>query len=398
MGEGGQGSRHQAGVGIRNLRVTRVGAVDLARLLAGCCAAIACSLGPAAAQEAATERSAPLSAESVPSSAGKIPSFAELEAAGAVIGEVRVDSDNIFDLADEKENALLYRAANALHIQTRGSVIRGQLLFKPGERVSVRVIEETERLMRSNRIFYDVSIVPVAYHDGVVDIEVRTRDTWTLEPGVSASRQGGTNRRGATLRDTNVLGTGVLAGVERSYDADRTTTTYRITQPRAFDGWTTIDYSLARLSDGETRALSVVRPFYALDTRWAAGLSGAKDNRIDSLYSNGTRVAQFRHRQDNAEAFGGWSEGLVDGWAQRYSLGVTYHNDSYSVEPDLPAPGQLPSDDTLTAPFFRYEIVEDGYEKVKNRDLIERPEYFAMGFQGHVQLGRASTGLGSTQN
>src|SRR2546428_13410175 len=224
MGEGGEGSRHQAGVGI---------IADLARLLAGCCAAIACSLGPAAAEEPAADPKAPPSAESVASSTGKIPSFAELEAAGAVIGEVRIDNRNIFDLEDPKENGVLYRAANFLHIQTRASVIRRQLLFKPGERVSVRLIEETERLMRSSRILYDISIAPVAYHDGVVDIEVRTRDTWTLEPGVSASRQAGTNRRGATLRDTNVLGTGVLAGAERSYDADRTTRQDRVTQPRA---------------------------------------------------------------------------------------------------------------------------------------------------------------------
>src|SRR5882672_9511536 len=148
MGEGREGSRHQAGVGI---------ITDLARLLAGCCAAIACSLGPASAQEPATEP--PLPAESSPFSTVKIPSFAELEAAGAVIGEVRIDNGNIFDLSNEKENGILYRAANAIHIRTRAAVVRRQLLFKPGERVSVRLVEETERLMRSNRIFYDVSIV-----------------------------------------------------------------------------------------------------------------------------------------------------------------------------------------------------------------------------------------------
>jgi len=42
--------------------------------------------------------------------------------------------------------------------------------------------------------------------------------------------------------------------------------------------------------------------------------------------------------------------------------------------------------------------VHDNYEKVKNRDLIERPEYFAMGTQSNIQLGRSLTGLGSTQN
>ena len=377
MGEGREGSRHQAGVGI---------ITDLARLLAGCCAAIACSLGPAAAQEPA---------------AGKIPSFAELEAAGAVIGEVRIDNRNIFDLTDEKENGVLYRAANAIHIQTRAWVVRRQLLFKPGERVSVRLIEETERLMRSNRIFYDVSIAPVAYRDGVVDIEVRTRDTWTLEPGVSASRAGGVNKTGWSVRDTNALGTGVLIGANRSTDADRSTTLYRVSLPHAFDGWTAIDYSHSRLSDGQSNAMSIARPFYALDTRWAAGLSTSTDTRIDSLFSNGAKVAQFRHSQESAEAFGGWSAGLVNHWTHRYSAGLSYLKDTYKDEPPLPAPApplQIPPDETLVSPFFRYELVHDNYEKVKNRDLIERPEYFAMGTQASVRLGRALSGLGSTQN
>jgi hypothetical protein len=379
----------------------RVGAAELAGLLAGCCAAIACSLGPATAQEPAAEPKAPLSSESVASSAGKIPSFAELEAAGAVIGEVRIDNRNIFDLADEKENGILYRAANALHIQTRASVIRRQLLFKPGERVSVRLIEETERLMRSNRIFYDVSIVPVGYRDGVVDIEVRTRDTWTLEPGVSASRAGGVNKTGWSVRDTNALGTGVLIGANRSTDADRSTTLYRVSLPHAFDGWTAIDYSHSRLSDGQSNAMSIARPFYALDTRWAAGFSTSTDTRIDSLFSNGAKVAQFRHSQESAEAFGGWSAGLVNQWTHRYSVGLSYQKDTYNEEPDLPAPVpplQIPPDQTLVSPFFRYELVRDNYEKVKNRDLIERPEYFAMGTQSSIQLGRSLTGLGSTQN
>ena len=389
MGEGREGRRHQAGVG-----------TILARLLAGCCAALVCSLGPASAQEPATEQKTPLPAESPPPSAVKIPSFAELEAAGAVIGEVRIDNGNIFDPANEKENGILYRAANAIHIRTRAAVVRRQLLFKPGERVSVRLIEETERLMRSNRIFYDVGIVPVGYHDGVVDIEVRTRDTWTLEPGASASRAGGVNKTGFTLRDTNAFGTGILIGASRSSDADRSAITYKISQPHAFDGWTAIDYSHSQLSDGQSNAISIVRPFYAMDTRWAAGFSASTDTRIDSVFKDAKKVSQDRHRQETAEAFGGWSEGLVDGWTQRYSVGLSYLKDTfYKVEPDVPPPPDpFPPDQTLAAPFFRYELVQDDYEKVKNRDLIERPEYFAMGTQASARLGRALTGLGSTQN
>jgi len=377
----------------------RAGAADLARLLAGCCAAIACSLGPAAAQEPATEQKVPLSAEPAPASAGRIPSFAELEAAGAVIGEVRIDNRNIFDLTDEKENGILYRAANAIHIRTQDWVVRRQPLFRPGERVSVRLIEETERLMRSNRFFYDVSITPVGYRDGVVDIEISTRDTWTLEPGASASRAGGVNKSGWSVRDTNAFGTGILIGANRTSDADRSGITYKVSQPHAFDGWTAIDYSHSQLSDGQSNAISIVRPFYAMDTRWAAGFSTSTDTRIESQFIDAVKVAQYRHRQDSAEAFGGWSGGLVDGWAHRYSVGLSYLKDTYKVEPDLlPPPDPFPQDQTLVAPFFRYELMHDSYEKVKNRDLIERPEYFLMGTQSKVQLGRSLTGLGSTQN
>ena len=59
---------------------------------------------------------------------------------------------------------------------------------------------------------------------------------------------------------------------------------------------------------------------------------------------------------------------------------------------------QPPPDQRLTAPYFRYEVIEDNFQKLKNRDLIERPEYIPMGFQSTVQIGNALSILGSTNN
>ena len=363
-----------------------------------CCLALAvCASGPAAAQENPPQEKPPPLPAAAPDTAGKIPSFAELEAAGAVIGEIRVITNNIFDLQKPRERTSFYRAANALHIQTWPSVIQDKLLFKSGERVSVHVMEETERLLRSNRFLYDVSIVPVAYHDGVVDIEVRTRDTWTLQPGLSASRSGGSNRTNVGFTETNALGSGILVGVNRVSDADRTGTQYQVSDPHAFDGWTAINYSLTQLSDGENRTISVNRPFYALDTRWAGGIRTVQDTRIDSLFENGSTNAQFRHRQDSVDAFGGLSEGRVGDWVQRYSVGLNYQKHAYSAEGGLQAPSQLPPDQTLATPYFRYEVVQDAYEKYKNLDLIERAEYLVIGLQSSAQLGRSLAALGSTQ-
>jgi len=327
-----------------------------------------------------------------------VPSFADLEATGARVGEIRVLNNNVFDTEDPKENKLLFRWANALHIRTRPGVIDRALLFKTGDPLSVRLIDETERVLRSSRYLYDVQIRPVAYHDGVVDIEVATRDTWSLDPGVSVGRSGGANSSGIHLKEYNLLGTGTAVSIDRSTSVDRSSNEFKFANDRAFGTWMSLSYAHASNSDGRTDAVSVARPFYALDERWAAGIKASKDDRIDAVYNAGNVVSQYRHRQSLAEVFGGWSQGLVDGWVQRYSLGVGLQDDAYSPQPGLTAPAQLPLDEKLVAPFVRVELIEDRFEKLLNRNLIGRPEFFALGLASTVQLGWASTGLGSSHD
>lgn len=350
----------------------------------GGCAAFFCLCLPAGAEETKSESA--------------FPSFAELQAAGAVIGEIRIVNDDIFDVNDPKEDNFLFRLANALHIRTRQSVIRRTLLFHSGELVSVQKVEESERLLRANRYIYDVTFRPVAWHDGVVDIEVETRDTWSLAPGFNFSRAGGSNSTGLSLKEYNLLGTGTTLGYAQSSDADRKGTEFQISQNHLFDGWTQIDLRLANYDDGKRESIAVGRPFYALDTRWAAGTSAGHDERIESIYQAGTVIGQYRHRQDTGEVYGGWSQGLVDGWTQRYSVGVDYQADSYTIDPTLLPPAAVPADQTLVSPFLRYEVIEDNYERLKNRDKIQRPEFFAMGFASMLQVGRALGGLGSTRD
>ena len=327
-----------------------------------------------------------------------VPSFAELEAAGARIGEIHIVTNDIFDTADPREDKLLFRWANALHIRTRREVIERALLFKPGEPLSVRLIDETERVLRSTRYLYDVQFRPVAWHDGVVDIEVATRDTWTLDPGVSAGRSGGSNTSGIHLKEYNLLGTGTSVSYAHSNSVDRSGNEFAFSNERAFGTRTAIDYSIAHNSDGRRDAVSVVRPFYALDARWAAGVTASNDDRIDAVYNAGDVVGQYRHHEKLAEVFGGWSTGLVDGWVRRYSLGVSLQEDVFAPEPGLSAPARLPPGEKLVAPFVRFELIEDRFETKRNRNLIGRPEFFELGLASTVQLGWASTGLGSSHD
>ncbi|MFO1265793.1 MAG: hypothetical protein U1F25_18225 [Rubrivivax sp.] len=326
----------------------------------------------------------------------RLPSFAELEAAGATFGEIRIAARDIFDLSDPKEDYRLFRLANALHIQTRPGVIERALLFKSGDPVSVRLIEETERLLRSNRYLYEVQFRVLAVHDGVADVEVATRDTWSLDIGGSVGRQGGANSSGVQIHEYNLLGTGVSVSLGRSRTVDRSGTELQLANPRALGTWTSIAWSRAHNSDGNREAASVVHPFYALDTHWAAGASFTKDDRIDSVYSAGKIASQYRHRLKQGEVFGGWSEGLVDGWVNRFSAGLTLQDDAYAAEPGLAAPAAMPGSQRLAGPFLRWELIEDRYEREFNRNLIGRPEFFALGWASSVQLGWAAPGLGSS--
>jgi hypothetical protein len=338
-------------------------------------------------------------ARAVAQDGGPPPSdFAALEAAGVRIGAIRVRTEDVFDLSDERENRALYRLANTLHRRTRAEVIERALLFKTGDRVDARVIEETERLLRARRYLYDVRIRALEPSDGVVDIEVTTRDTWTLEVGTSVSRAGGANATGISIADYNLFGTGATLALGRSNNVDRSSTAITYFDERAFGTWLRLGVSHASNSDGHRNSVTVLRPFYALDARWAGGVSGVKDNRIDSVYTGGTLTSQYRVRQASAEAFVGWSPGLRNGWVQRYSAGLQLLDDAFSPEPGLAAPPELPPDRRLRAPFVRWELIEDRVERERNHNLIGRPEFFPLGWASSVQAGYTLRALGSTQD
>ena len=327
------------------------------------------------------------------------PDFAELEAAGLRIGKIHIIASNIFNTSDQREDKFLFQWANALHIQTHPDVIERALLFKTGDIISVRRIEETERLLRANRYLYDAQFRPINYrNNGVVDIEVTTKDTWSLDPGISISRAGGANSSGIKINEFNALGTGTSISLSRSINVDRSSNAFQFSNARAFGTLAAVSLEHASNSDGKRDAASVIRPFYALDARWAAGVSALKDDRVDAIYESGKIASQYRHRQKSSEVFGGWSAGLVGGWVKRYSIGIKRQFDAYAIEPNLVAPTRLPKDDDLIAPFFRLDLVEDRYEKKLNHNLIGRPEFFAMGVTANARIERAATALGSGTN
>ncbi|HET6629804.1 MAG TPA: hypothetical protein VFG91_08505 [Woeseiaceae bacterium] len=322
----------------------------------------------------------------------------QLEAMGAVIGKIVLLKENVFDLSRPDEDKWLYRLANRWHVLTRDAVIRQQLLFREGDRFSQRVLDESARLLRQNEYLYTATIEPLRYADGVVDIAVRTKDVWTLRPELSLSRSGGENKLRLGLAETNLLGMGTRLRLSYSDDVDRQSTGFLYSDNNLGDSWLALSLELASNSDGSTRALTLERPFFALDTRWSAGFELRDDTREERLYDLGREVAEYRQDASYFSAFAGWSTGLRDGWVWRWTAGAVYDDQRFSRVADPVLAPMLPEDRRLVYPFIGLEVLEDEFEITSNRDQIGRPEDFYMGRRLTARLGYADDDFGSDRD
>jgi outer membrane protein assembly factor BamA len=330
--------------------------------------------------------------------ASAIPSAAELEQAGALIGRITFDKQNVFDTSLPSENNALYRLANRWHVVTRDSTIQKQLLFRTGDVFSQRLLEESERLLRQNSWLYDVKITPIRYQDGVVDLRVWTRDLWTLLPGFSISRSGGENRTSIELSESNLVGLGVKVRVRYKEDVDRSSTSFQYFDRNLGQTWWRAFLDFSDASDGDTTHVNFTRPFYALDTRWSAGTIFFDDEREESFYELGNEVAEYKAETDRHSAFWGWSSGLRQGWVTRWTTGIVYDDREFNAVPNGQLPSLVPDDRRLVYPFLGYELLEDDFEKASNRDQIERTEDFFMGARITARLGWASESFGSDRD
>jgi Omp85 superfamily domain len=328
-----------------------------------------------------------------------LPSDIELETAGAVIGKVEIDIRNIFDPTDPREANGLFRLANRLHLRTKRSSIQAQLLFRSGDKYRARKLAETERALRLLSYVYDARVVPVRYADGKVDVRVITKDVWTLSPGISFGRAGGTNSTNFNLQDTNFLGWGKTLQVSRGSTVDRTSDSVAWTDPNVFGSRWTSALTYSDSNDGSQRSLQAKHPFYSLDAPWSTKITVLNFNRTVSRYNLGNIVDQFNDKQSSYELSGGVSSGLIDGWTKRLTFGMRYDRSLFLPAPRTSVPAQLlPPDRTLSYPFVGFDMLQDKYKKMGDENQIGRAEDFYFGTEVTGEAGLSKGAFGADRN
>jgi hypothetical protein len=328
----------------------------------------------------------------------EVPDDATLEAAGARIGKVVIRALDVFDTSRPDENTWLFRSANRLHINTRESTIADRLLFREGDVYQGRLLEETERLLRDTRYLYDAAVRPVRYADGVVDVEVVTRDVWTLNPGVSFGRKGGESTSGFEIEELNLFGRGSQINLKRKNEVDRTIDTIRYIDRQLGSTWWALELEHSNFSDGGAQRLSLERPFYALDTRRAGGVSLYDTDRIDTRYDRGERVGEYFVDNRFRSAWYGFSGGLQGRFVTRWSVGVTSDERVFDPVQGGRFKTVVPRDRKLVYPWAEVEWLENDFRAVRNRDQIERTEDFQYGWRAGMRLGYSTTGLDADRN
>jgi hypothetical protein len=325
-----------------------------------------------------------------------VPTDAQLEASGAIIGKIEVDTRDIFDRNDPRENSGLYKLANTLHIRTKPASIRAQLLFATGDRYLGRKLAETERNLRLLPYIYDARVVPVRFADGKVDIKVVTKDVWTLSPGISFGRSGGSNSSSFNIQDTNFLGWGKTIQFVHARSVDRTSDGLAWSDPNVLGSHWTSAFTFIDSSDGEQRSLQVMRPFYSLDTKGDANILASTYNRTVARYNRGAIVDQFNDDERSYELSGGVSNGLQNGWVTRWLFGMRYDRNLFVPTPNTTTPASpLPPDRTLSYPFVGFDLLRDNYKKAADLNQIGRTEDLYFGPEVSGEIGYTNGAFGA---
>ncbi|MEM8983438.1 MAG: BamA/TamA family outer membrane protein [Pseudomonadota bacterium] len=324
--------------------------------------------------------------------------FEKLEADGVKIRRIDIVRQPIFDTRNAKQNRWFYRAANRVHVTTREQVIAAQLLFEEGDALSAQAIEETQRVLRRNSYLFDVSIVAVPAGAGFVDLIVTTRDNWTLFPQLGFSQQGGQSEYLLGVQESNLFGTGAELAASIADDGDRESRLLTYGNENFRGSWWRFELGFRDSDDGDSHRFRLFRPFFSLDSRWSAGVDVTSLEQEEPLFSFGDEVAEYQRDQTNGRAFIGWSRGLVDGWARRWTVGFAIDDNRFQP---VFEPNRLviqPADRELRYPFIRYEAIEDRFVTATNFTRIAITEDVFVGRLFSAELGWFGSTTGSDRD
>ena len=191
---------------------------------------------------------------------------------------IEIRAHDIFAPGDAR--GLIPKVANGLHITTRPSIVRRELLIRPGDQYDSARVAETERNLRALRVFRRVRVDSVRTDSGLV-LRVTTQDAFSTRADARIKVSGGSRTWSVALDELNLFGTATRLGVRYRKTPDRSAVLTQFQRQRLFANRVGVTAFYDDRSDGRILYGSVDQPFFSLSSSSSWYASGEeRDERV----------------------------------------------------------------------------------------------------------------------
>lgn len=309
--------------------------------------------------------------------------------AGKKIRHIQFNTMPVFDKDDPGENNAVYLFLNKLHVNTRPKVIATQLLFKEGDTLDIKKIQESERILRKRSYLTNAYIVPVTVCAEQVDVMVVTQDSWALEPQFSVSKESEGTNSGLAIADGNIMGSGNSLTIGYEQTTERNLVSYDFRSPHVLNSQIATRLYYADTSDGRDMIVDVSHPFYSLATPWSAGFY-TQDLTLDQpIRHMDKEINEFSHQSMYNQVYFGKATDVQESHTQRWLIGFANEENNFFATPETLQP--IPEDRKAVYSWVEYQYLVNRYGVFKNIYQIQRPEDIAIGSNLKVRLGYGGT-------
>ena len=277
--------------------------------------------------------------------------------------------------------------------RTQTDVIRREVLFEPGDTLTVDLIEETERNLRALLFLGDVR-VDVQREGPHADVEIRVADLYARAITPILSGEPDELDYGAIGLDYNFLGKGQIVEVTGEHDAitgNRVRAFFR--EPRVNGSRVRLDLDGEVASEGHRAVVRVSRPFFRLSESWSASVSVLTQEWVTRLYRGQSLSEKYATRERGGAVSASRSFGTEV--KVRPSLSATVTDRSFQAEPGFT---YAPTSRRRVLPSVGLLVWRPRYEKAQFFGRLGRVEDLQTGSWASVRVGISSEVVGSDRD
>jgi hypothetical protein len=212
---------------------------------------------------------------------------------------------------------VLTRFANTLHTKTKEDVIRNNLFFKRGDKLSPALFSDNERHLRDLPFLYDAKITVLRVNRDSVDILVQTKDVFSIG---GSYRMHSTTRMSIAVSEDNLAGLGHELLFRSMFDntrqpkfgfgAEYTARNIKGSFVDWYGGYTSFgkNFNTGRQNE-ELSYTGFIRPLVNPYMKFTYAAEAAWHNTDDVFPKDTNYLTHHKYRYSNYDAWIGWNTG-----------------------------------------------------------------------------------------